>query len=173
MEIFWWWLVGQPFRWDNCICFFFFLGEKLDLGLIAMLWWNFGPWLVWWVRVIRVFMGFLVKEMKMFLLVFLATKHWVKESKSRWDYMGCPFDILATKLGMKKIYGLYFWFSWLPNTEWGRPMWLFLWIFLATKHKTINNFILRKNLRKSLVWCWWNMKWCGVNVSLAVIVVFL
>ena len=81
--------------------------------------------------------------------------------------MGCPFDILATKLGMKKIYGLYFWFSWLPNTEWGRSMWLFLWIFLATKHKTINNFILRKNLRKSLVWCWWNMKWCGVNVSLA------
>ena len=122
-----------------------------------------------WVKVIWVFMGFFVKEMKKFLLVFSATKHRVKESKEQMRLYGLSFWYFGylLDLGMKKIYGLFFWFSWLPNTEWGRSMWLFLWIFLATKHKIINNFILRKSLRKSLVWCWWNMKLCSVNVPLA------
>ena len=114
-------------------------------------------------------MGFFVKEMKKFLLVFLATKHWVKESKEQMRLYGLSFWYFGylLDLGMKKIYGLFFWFFWLPNTKWGRSMWLFLWIFLSTKHKINNNFILRKSLRKSLVWCWWNKKLCGVNVPLA------
>ena len=151
MSLFHWWKSfggGQWFRkfqWDNWIWVFF--GEKLDLGLIAILWWNFGPWSLAGVIGLRSFGFSWVSSWKRWrnsFLVFSATKHWVKESKEQMRLYGLSFWYFGylLDLGMKKIYGLFFWFSWLPNTEWGRSMWLFLWIFLATKHKIINNFII-------------------------------